>query len=71
VQDKIDRDLGMGQLDRAQHLFRVLDVDVAGERQTEERKGLLPVDKGDHPVAAPLLEEAERPYPANEEDALW
>jgi hypothetical protein len=40
---------------------RVLDVDIARDRDTEERHGLLTVDKPDGPALVALFEAAECP----------
>ena len=47
VKDDVQRDVGAGHVDRAQHLFGVVDVDIAHDRKPEEFHRLLTVHEQD------------------------
>jgi len=63
VQDQIDRHICRREFDRSQDLLRVLDVDVASDRQPQEAKDLLPVDQSDHAGAAQPLDVVQEALP--------
>jgi hypothetical protein len=48
--DQVDRDLSIGELDRPQHFFRVLNIDVTKDGKAEQAHGLLPVNQSYHPT---------------------
>jgi hypothetical protein len=55
VQDQVQWDFGIGHVDRPQHLFGVVDVDVAHDRKPEELHRLLTVhEQDDAGVSHPL-----------------
>src|SRR5205823_8133102 len=70
VEKKVDRHVRSGEPDGAQDLFRILDVDVASDRKSQEAHRLLSVDHRDEPGLAPLLEAMESPVPAKLEHLL-
>src|SRR6202045_4338745 len=49
VEDEVERYLGIRQLNGAQNLFGIIDVDVARDGKSEEPHGLLPMHQQDHP----------------------
>jgi len=63
VKDQVDRNRFVRELDRAQEVLRVLNVDEPRDRETEEAHRLLAMDQPDHATAALLLEPPERPDP--------
>ena len=48
MEDDVERHIVVGHLDGAQHLFGVVDVDVARNRKAEEPHRLLAVHEQDH-----------------------
>src|SRR5579875_3292975 len=60
MQDEVDRHRWIGQLDRPQDLLRVVNIDVAGDREAKQAHGLLAVDQADDPALPPGLEAAKR-----------
>jgi hypothetical protein len=61
VQEEVDRRVGRRHPDGAEDRLRVVDVDVAVERDAEHAYGLLAVDHGDHSRASSPLEPLDRP----------
>jgi hypothetical protein len=70
VEDQVDGDGRIGELDRTQQPLRILDVDVAGDREAEEAHRLLAVDQPDGAALALFLELAKEPHPLGLEQAL-
>jgi hypothetical protein len=70
VDDQVDRVVGVGQLDGAEDLLRVVDVDVAHERKAEEAHGLLAMHERDDARAARLLEPLQDAQPLRLQDLL-
>jgi hypothetical protein len=60
MQDDLDRPVGRRLPDRPEDALRVVDVDVADEREAQERHRLLPVDQRDGGAAALLRDCLER-----------
>src|SRR5207249_11626606 len=56
VEHDVDGHGRLGEVDRAQHLLGVLDVDVSSDRYAEEAHRLLAMDQRDHTGAAGPLE---------------
>lgn len=54
VKDEVKWHLVVGHLNRTQHFFGVVDVDIAGNREAEQAPGLLPVHQKDDARFAPL-----------------
>jgi hypothetical protein len=52
VEDHLDRPVRRGVADRAEDALGVVDVDVADDREAEQRHRLLPVDERDDGGAA-------------------
>lgn len=64
VDNEVDRHLRRGEPDRPENLLRVVDVNVAIERDTEKRNPLLAVDEGDDPGTSFHLQAPDRPQAA-------
>jgi hypothetical protein len=46
--DQVDRNLSIRELDRPQHFFGILNVDVTEDRKAEKAHSLLPMNQSYH-----------------------
>jgi hypothetical protein len=70
VEDDVDRRLGIGLLDRPDHLLGIVHVDVADDREAEEPHRLLAMDQDDDPGAALGLDLGDLALSHQHEEAL-
>ncbi len=49
LEDQVEGHLGIGHVNRADHVFRILDVDIADDRETQQAHRLLAMHQEDHP----------------------
>ena len=63
VQHDIDGDGGVGEMNRTQHFFRVVHIDVAINRESEKTHRLLPVDEQDDTRLPLAFEPGDQPLP--------
>jgi len=63
VQDNVNRQVGVGEFDGAQHAFGVFNVKVARHREAQKSHAFLAMDQGDYPAVAPFLQLAEQVHP--------
>ena len=63
VEDDLDRPSGRRLVDGPQHALGVVDVDVADDREAEQRHLLLAVDQCDHRRLALARQDGQRPPP--------
>ncbi len=61
MQDQVNGHIARRKADGPEHLFRVLNVNVAREANAQETDHLLAMDEGDHPRAALLFQLAHHP----------
>jgi len=61
VEDEVDGHVGWRQLDGPQDLLGVVDVDVASQRDAQQRHLLLAVDQGDDPAVTAGLQPPDGP----------
>ena len=70
VKDQVDWDVRVGHVDGAEHLLRVVDVDVAEDGEAQQAHRLLTVDQQDDPRAALPLDLRDQPLARGVEVAL-
>src|SRR5256885_9400000 len=70
MEDDVQRDVVIGHVDRAQHLFGVVDVDITHDWKPEELHRLLTVHQQDDPRAPLSLELRDLPHPHRVQHAL-